>query len=126
MARKLARPDSDRITSVMEPRPRKMATRGVRMAAVLVLALSSLLSNTVAQPVLRYEGRVQWIAGSTMALALDDGGSVRLDLTRVPQDQHLTLQPGTRIIVRGVISEDASYVAAISIEPSKSRGIEPR
>jgi hypothetical protein len=110
----------------MELQSRKMPARGVRMAAVLVLALSSLLSNAVAQPVLRYEGRVQWIAGSTMVLALDDGGSVRLDLTRVPQDQHLTLKPGARIIVRGVISEDASYVTAIAIEPSKSRGSEPR
>jgi hypothetical protein len=69
-----------------------------------------------AQSLLRYEGRVQWIASSTLILATDDGWSIRVDLTRVPQGDYSSLVPRDRIIVSGTLSQDGNYVLGLSIE----------
>jgi hypothetical protein len=69
-----------------------------------------------AQRLLLYEGRVQWIAGSTLILATDDGWSIRVDLTRVPQSDYSGLGPRDRIIVSGTLSQDGNYVLGLSIE----------
>jgi hypothetical protein len=69
-----------------------------------------------AQSLLRYEGRVQWIASSTLILATDDGWSIRVDLTRVPQGDYAGLVPRDRIIVSGTLSQDGNYVLGLSIE----------
>jgi hypothetical protein len=69
-----------------------------------------------AQSLLRYEGRVQWIASSTLILATDDGWSIRVDLTRVPQSDYSGLGPRDRIIVSGTLSQDGNYVLGLSIE----------
>lgn len=73
-----------------------------------------------AQSLLRYEGRVQWIASSTLILATDDGWSLRVDLTRVPQSDYLGLGQGDRIIVSGALSQDGNYVHGLSIERVQS------
>ena len=69
-----------------------------------------------AQRLLLYEGRVQWIAGSTLILATDDGWSIRVDLRRVPQSDYSGLGPRDRIIVSGTLSQDGNYVLGLSIE----------
>jgi hypothetical protein len=69
-----------------------------------------------AQRLLLYEGRVQWIAGSTLILMTDDGWSLRVDLTRVSQSDYSGLGPRDRIIVRGTLSQDGNYVLGLSIE----------
>ena len=73
-----------------------------------------------AQRPLLYEGRVQWIAGSTLILATDDGWSLRVDLTRVPQSDYSGLGQGDRIIVSGALSQDGNYVRGLSIERVRS------
>ena len=73
-----------------------------------------------AQGLLLYEGRVQWIAGSTLILATDDGWSIRVDLTRVPQSDYSGLGLRDRIIVRGTLSQDGNYVLGLSIERARS------
>jgi hypothetical protein len=73
-----------------------------------------------AQRLLLYEGRVQWIAGSTLVLATDDGWSLRVDLTRVPQSDYSGLGQGDRIIVSGTLSQDGNYVRGLSIERVRS------
>jgi hypothetical protein len=52
----------------------------------LALVSGGLLAVPIAAEAQRlfYEGRVQWIAGSTLILATDEGWSLRVDLTRVP------------------------------------------
>ena len=72
-----------------------------------------------AQRLQLYEGRVQWIAGSTLILATDDGWSLRVDLTRVPQSDYLGLGQGDRIIVSGTLSQDGNYVRGLSIERAR-------
>jgi len=69
-----------------------------------------------AQRLLLYGGRVQWIAGSTLILATDDGWSIKVDLTRVPQSDYSGLGPRDRIIVSGTLSQDGNYVLGLSIE----------
>ena len=73
-----------------------------------------------AQRLLLYEGRVQWIASSTLILATDDGWSIRVDLTRVPQSDYSGLGPRDRIIVSGTLSQDSNYVQGLSIERVRS------
>jgi len=73
-----------------------------------------------AQRLLLYEGRVQWIAGSTLVLATDDGWSLRVDLTRVPQSDYSGFRQGDRIIVSGKLSQDGNYVRGLSIERARS------
>ena len=73
-----------------------------------------------AQQLLLYEGRVQWIAGSTLILLTDDGWSLRVDLTRVAQSDYSGLTPRDRIIVSGTLSQDGNYVLGLSIERVRS------
>ena len=73
-----------------------------------------------AQGVVYYEGRVQWLSGSTMILMTDEGWSLKVDLRRVDQSEYLGLRSGTRIIVTGVISEDESYLIGRSIRQVRS------
>ena len=83
-----------------------------------VLFAAPLLAE--AQRPLLYEGRVQWIAGSTLILMTDDGWSLRVDLTRVPQSDYSGLTPRDRIIVSGTLSQDGNYVLGLSIERVRS------
>ena len=73
-----------------------------------------------AQELVYYEGRVQWLAGSTLILATDEGWSIRVDLTRVDQREYLGLSPRVRIIVSGVVSEDGNYLIGLSIRRTRS------
>lgn len=94
------------------------------LAAVVTLLLLSLPTAAAAQGmILRYEGRVQWIAGSTMILVMDEGWSIRIDLTRVSLSDYSGLKPRDRIVVSGVASQDGNYVIGLSIEPAR-RGIQ--
>ncbi len=61
-------------------------------------------------------GRVQWIAGQTLILDVDDGPSVRIDLTRVPQGDYQSLSQGEPIFVTGVLSSDYRRVMGTSIQ----------
>ena len=73
-----------------------------------------------AQGLVYYEGRVQWIAGSTMILMTDEGWSIRVDLTRVDQSEYSGLGSRVRIIVTGVVSEDGNYLIGVSIRRTRS------
>ena len=93
-----------------------------RRRFVVILALGFLAAPLAAeaQRLLVYEGRVQWIASSTLILATDDGWSLKVDLTRVPQSDYSGLGPRDRIIVSGTLSQDGNYVLGLSIERVRS------
>ena len=93
-----------------------MISRRAFLGIVAGSLLTAPLAAEAQQPLLLYEGRVQWIAGSTLILATDDGWSLRVDLTRVPQSDYLGLGQGDRIIVSGALSQDGNYVRGLSIE----------
>jgi len=72
-----------------------------------------------AQRLLYYEGTVQWIAGSTMVIATDDGWSLRIDLTRIPLSEYSGLGLRDRIIVTGLLSADGNYLIGRSIQRTR-------
>ena len=78
-----------------------------------------------AQEVVYYEGRVQWITGSTLILASDQGWSIRVDLTRVDQSEYQSLGSRARILVGGVVSDDGNYVIGLSIRRIRSDSQSP-
>ncbi len=73
---------------------------------------------------LQVEGWVQWLSAQRLQLVLDNGLSISIDLTRVPQDQYQGLGPGMRdrISVIGVTSADNRRLVASSINPSQGWG----
>jgi hypothetical protein len=93
---------------------------GKRVTAVVLLAVCVLLAGVPApargqgRPV-RFDGRVQWIAAQAMAVQLDNGASVVVDLVRVPQEQYAVLSPNERVTVIGVIMDGSRRVTGTSI-----------
>lgn len=92
----------------------------VRRMAVAIL-VATIVFGGVRQPVgaqerlVRFDGRVQWIAGQLMTVQLDSGGSASVDLLHVPQDQYLVLTRGERIVVFGIVSDGRRRVIGTSV-----------
>jgi hypothetical protein len=87
--------------------------------AMLVGSVLAVPLEADAQRLLYYEGTVQWIAGSTMIIAIDEGWSLRIDLTHVPQSEYSGLGLRDRVIVTGLLSEDGNYLIGRSIQRSR-------
>jgi hypothetical protein len=97
------------------------------IAVISVILLLGLAGSAYSQGrYLRIEGHVQWIAGETMILATNTEAmdsynpqvlwSIRVDLTRVPQDEYAALAEGDLVTVTGVLSGDNSRLVGTSIE----------
>ena len=87
--------------------------------AMLVGSVLAVPLEADAQRLLYYEGTVQWIAGSTLIIAIDEGWSLRIDLTRVPQSEYSGLALRDRVIVTGLLSQDGTYLIGRSIQRSR-------
>lgn len=84
---------------------------------VASLLLTGLLTSAVAQELpLAFQGRVAWVAGQTMILALDNGQSISIDLARVPQSDFQYLAPSNYVLVTGVILRGSRQLLATSIQ----------
>jgi len=97
-----------------------------RLLIVALIAVISVITPGVAQAQ-RYtqvEGWVQWLAADRLQLVLDNGLSISVDLTRVPQGQYVGLGPGQRdrVIVIGYIAPDNRRFIATSITRDSSWG----
>ena len=68
------------------------------------------------QPVLRFEGRVTYVAPKEMLVALDSGGVVMLDLTRIPQGEIRQIAQNDYVTVIGFIRRPSHRVIATSIQ----------
>ena len=103
-----------------------MGMKPARLVVVALLVLISLIAPGVAQAqrYLQIEGWVQWVAADRMQLVLDNGLSVSVDLTRVPQSQYQGLGPGQRdrVAVVGYIAPDNRRFIASSVERTSSWG----
>jgi hypothetical protein len=90
------------------------------LIALLALALLCVLSVTTGaaevMPV-RFEGRVLWIAGTTLMVATDDSQSINVDLTHVPLDEYQGLRSNDYVVVVGTIPAERNRIVATSIEP---------
>jgi len=89
-------------------------------AIAAALLLSTTLPARVAAdgPVVRFRGRVAWIAAETMVVATEGAVAVSVDLRDVRQDEYQRLAPGDRVLVIGVL--DRNRIVAITI-----RSLEP-
>src|SRR5262249_50859486 len=94
----------------------KALAKGFRTVAV-VLAFTA-MTGAIAQAQESFTGTVQWINGENMALALDSGASVPIDLTGADQSAYETLGPGDRVLVTGTLSPERDRVMATSISPA--------
>ena len=63
----------------------------------------------------RFEGRVQWIGGAVLSVAVNDGPSVAIDLARVPQSDYSGLVQGDWVIVTGELSSDRRRILGSGI-----------
>lgn len=89
--------------------------RHARTAAAALLLLTGATIGSAQERGVRFEGRIQWIAGQVATLGLDTGETVSVDLSRVPQDEYATLRTRDRIIVTGVISDEDNRVIGTSV-----------
>jgi len=97
---------------------RDVTMKAIRTPALVLLLALAVATVSSAQPVSeRFVGTVQWIAGERMALALDSGSSVPIDLTSADQGDYQTLAPGDRVVVTGTLSPERDRVIATSIAP---------
>jgi hypothetical protein len=95
-------------------------SRDVRVTVVpLVLAAAlvglSLPDPAAAQRVVRLEGRVLWVAGTTLSLAVNDGPAVGVDLRNVPQGDYSGLAQGDWVVVVAQLSPDYRRLIGTSI-----------
>lgn len=100
----------------------KAVARGISFATVVLVAVALILPAApgVAEPApVRLIGSVQWIGGLGMALALDTGGSIRVDLRSVELTDYQGLTSGDRVVVTGVLSPRRDHVIATAIAPAR-------
>ena len=75
-----------------------------------------LTSADTQETILRFEGRVIWISGQSMALALDSGPAFGIDLARISQSDLRNIAQNDYIVVTGVVLRPRSQLVAISIQ----------
>jgi hypothetical protein len=84
--------------------------------ALLVALVLALPASTAAQGRnVRFEGRVLWISGTVLSVAVNDGPSVGIDLARVPQSDYIGLAQGDWVIVAGELSPDRRRILGLGI-----------
>ena len=90
---------------------RRFLLLGLVCAPVLTLP-----SPTTAQTrYVRFEGRVQWLSGTVLSVAINDGPAVAVDLGRVPQSDYAGLNQGDWVLVTGELSSDRRRVLGTGI-----------
>jgi len=82
----------------------------------VILALVWPSSIGAQEPILRFEGRVTYVAPREMLVALDSGGVVMLDLTRMPQGEIRQIAQNDYVTVIGFIRRPSHQVIATSIQ----------
>jgi hypothetical protein len=92
-----------------------LSTRCLTVTAVTLFLLAVVADAKAQFADERFVGTVQWISGQRLALALDDGTSIPVDLTNVDQGAYQDLGPGDRIVVMGRPSPDRDRLIATSI-----------
>jgi hypothetical protein len=71
------------------------------------------------QPILRFEGRVTYVAPREMLVALDRGGVVMLDLTRMPQGEIRQIAQNDYVTVIGFIRRPNHRIIVTSIQRAR-------
>jgi hypothetical protein len=90
------------------------AIASVLGTAALVMLVAGV---AVAQDELVIDGRVLWIAGSTMVVApsMSYDSAVNVDLSHTSEDEYMRLTTGDFVTITGTIADDGNRVIATSI-----------
>lgn len=89
-----------------------------QITLVAGLLLMGLLRSADGQEtILRFEGRVVWISGTSMVLALDNFPAFGVDLTRISQGDIQKIAQNDYVVVTGVVLRPYGRLVAISIYP---------
>ncbi len=75
------------------PTLRKRKQTGLMVVVVSLLFASALEPGVAQERLVRFDGRVQWIAGQLMAVHPASGYSVTVDLVGVPQNAYAGREP---------------------------------
>ena len=95
---------------------------GVTRLVLAVLVLCALVVSVEAQTVpVRLIGAVQWIGGQKMALALDDGASVHVDLASVEQEAQRAANRVSPLAARRLPLAQTNPSTSSSCHSSKSQ-----
>ena len=98
------------------PTLRTKAKQTALIVVVVSLLLASAPEPAVAQEwLVRFDGRVQWIAGQLMVVQPASGYSVTVDLVGIPQNEYAGLTVGDWVVVIGVIRNGNRRVIGTSI-----------
>jgi hypothetical protein len=89
--------------------------RALGILLALVLLGLAAPGPVAAQQRVHFEGRVLWVSGNSMAIAVNDGPSVSVDLGDVPQGEYAGLEEGEWVVVTAQLSRDRRKVFGISI-----------
>jgi hypothetical protein len=95
----------------MDRTARRLLGIGLMLALMLTLPASAVAQSRY----LRFEGRVQWISGAVLSVAVNDGPAVAIDLGRVRQGDYIGLAQGDWVIVEGELSPDRRRVVGTGI-----------
>jgi hypothetical protein len=87
------------------------------LAALALLCVLSVTASAADDTSIWFEGRVLWIAGTTLVVATEDSQSITVDLTHVPLDEYLRLRSNDYVVVVGTIPTERNRIVATSIEP---------
>jgi hypothetical protein len=102
---------------------------------VSALVVIAAWAPAAAQDYVRVDGTVQWLAGQTLTVVLDEPAgpaayaiigqylvpvpgprqTVNFDLSQLPQREYAFMRPGERVTVIGVVSDDRHHLIATSI-----------
>ena len=93
-----------------------MIPRRAPLILLLAVVLAGLaMPGPAAAQRVRFEGRLLWISGNTMAVAANDGPSVSIDLSNVPQSDYQGLEEGEWIMVLAEYSRDRRNLLGLSV-----------
>jgi len=87
----------------------------IRTPVAAILLALAVVTVAGAQSAWEFVGTVLWISGERMALALDSGSSIAIDLTSTDRGDYQTLSSGDRVVVIGSVAPERDRVIATSI-----------
>ena len=90
------------------------------MALALLLSALSLPAAAADETLVQFEGRVLWIAGTTLMVATEYSDSISVDVTHVSQDQYRRLERDDLVVVTGSLPYGGNRIVATSIETVES------
>jgi hypothetical protein len=91
--------------------PMRPTTWTIAVILSLLTALTAAPAGAQLPVPVTITGEMLWIDGDTMMVATR-GGTVAVDLSAIPLDDYLAIQPGAAVLVRGVWTEGDLLVAS--------------